>query len=442
MFKKNRTAALAESAIRLRNFMAKNPDLTQEEVMKAVNIGSEASLYSFLSGLGDEQELCVNGEFLIRKDGKRLTIDAIEEFLSNNPAKKKDGPKLAERLLYLYCSLHNAGPYGGLTFEAIQNVYTQLYIDNGGHLPNLAAMRRMIYRDIQEFEKLHIGIERPATGSNRYCLQDKYLPKLTPESAATVYASMLLYRDTLLNEATLGAKEEIEKAFFRGFPERSKVLKERIYVLGDTLANPQEFGNIIGKLIRAVGESFRIKMGYMNNEGEVSDRLLEPLGLVCKRSVWYLIARKAGSIDNRTFRVDQILNLTVRDSEKFVYPHEFSLVKHIGCSWGVFYNDEVQIVKLKFSRKVAHRVKNLSYHPSQRLGEECSDGSVILEFEVCGLVEMQSWILQWGLQVEVLEPLELREEILQTAQSIVEKYGSKGNSTNVGTNIAAKKTNT
>jgi hypothetical protein len=213
-------------------------------------------------------------------------------------------------------------------------------------------------------------------------------------SAAAVYASMLLYRDTLLDEATLGAKEEIEKAFFKGFPERSKVLKERIYVLGDTLANPQEFGNIIGKLIRAVG---------------------------------YLIVRKVGSIDNRTFRVDQILNLTVRDSEKFVYPGEFSLADHIGCSWGVFYNDEVQSVKLKFSRKVAHRVKNLSYHPSQRIGEECSDGSVILEFEVCGLVEMQSWILQWGSQVEVLEPLELREEIIQTAQSIVDKYGSKSN---------------
>src|SRR5665647_1280713 len=110
---------MAESAIRLRNLIAKNPDSSQEELMKAVKIRSEASLYSLLSGLGDEQELCVNGEFLIQKDGKRLTIDALEEFLSNNPAKEKDGPKLAERLLYLYCSLHNAGPYGGLTFEAV-----------------------------------------------------------------------------------------------------------------------------------------------------------------------------------------------------------------------------------------------------------------------------------------------------------------------------------
>ncbi|MEN6324636.1 MAG: hypothetical protein ABFD18_00275, partial [Syntrophomonas sp.] len=28
----------------------------------------------------------------------------------------------------------------------------------------------------------------------------------------------------------------------------------------------------------------------------------------------------------------------------------------------------------------------------------------MLEFEICGLRELQSWILQWGDMVEVLEP--------------------------------------
>jgi predicted DNA-binding transcriptional regulator YafY len=416
---------MAQSTIKLRNFIAENPDLPQENVIKALKYKSLASLYSLLSGLGDDKMLCVNGLFLITKDGKRLTKDAIEEFLSNNPAREKEGPKPAERLLYLYCSLHSASPYGGLTFDAIKNIYIQLFKDTGVHISKEVTLKRMIYRDINEFEKLHIAIDRPETGSKMYCLQDKYLPKLTIDSAAAIYVSMLLYRDTLLDEATLAAKEELEKAFFKGFPERSKLLQERIHVLGDTLANPEEFGNIFGKLVRSVAESFKVKTEYMNNNGETSERLLEPLGLVCKRNVWYLIARKTGTSDVRTFRIDQILNLSVRDSEKFVYPRNFSLNKHLGASWGVFYNDEVEIVKLKFSRKVAHRVKNLRYHPSQRIEEECSDGSVILEFEVCGLVEMQSWILQWGSQVEVLEPLKLREEILQTAQSIVEKYELK-----------------
>ena len=425
MVKKNRTAAMAENTIKLRNIIIERPNLTQAELMEVVHIGSEASLYSLLSGLSNDREICQNGYFKVHNNGKPLSVDYIEEFLKQNPAPAKLNPKLAERLLYLYNGLHNAIPDGGLTFESIKRNYRELYEKSGVDIPGDSALRRMIYRDMKELGPLGIGIERSDI-SKKYRLQDAYLPKLTSESAAAVYVSMLLYRDTLLDEATIGAKEQIEKAFFKGFPERSKLMKERVYVLGDTLANPHEFGNIIGKLIRAVGESFRIKVGYINNDGEESERVLEPLGLVCKRSVWYLIARKEGIEDIRTFRVDQILFLTVRDSEKFTYPQEFSLAEYIGCSWGVFKNDQIETVKLKFSPKVAMRVKNLHYHPSQKIAEECVDGSVILEFEVCGLVEMQSWIMQWGTEVEVLEPAFLRTEIKKTAQRIAEIYKSPG----------------
>lgn len=420
---RNRTATMAGNTIRLRNYILENLDLEQEQLMEALNM-SKASLYSLLSGLGNDPLICVNGEFLVQKDGKRLTPGDIEDFLRSNPAQEKDTPKLAERLLYLYWCLHNAIPDGGMTFDTMMDVYMELFRDGGGRVPKADSLRRMIYRDMKEFEKLKIWIDR-SESTKKYCLRDQYLPKLSPDSAATVYVSMLLYRDTLLDQATLGAKEQIEKAFFKGFPERSQLLNERIYVLGDTLANPQEFGNILGKLIQAVGDCLRIKIGYINNEGEKSERVVEPLGLVSKRNVWYLIARKEGSSEVRTFRVDQITSLSVRDSEKFIYPPEFSLAEHIGCSWGVYHNDQIETVRLKFSPKVAFRVKNLNYHPSQRIAEECADGSVILEFEVCGLLEMQSWLMQWGTEVEVLAPVELREGLLRIAQGIVEKYSPK-----------------
>ncbi|WP_054697736.1 helix-turn-helix transcriptional regulator [Syntrophomonas palmitatica] len=424
MIKRNRTASMAESAIRLRNFIVDNPDLEQDELMQALKIGSQANLYSLLLGLSNDEEICVNGEFLVLNAGQRLTTGDIDDYLNDNPQSEKAAPRLAERLLYLYWCLHKAIPDGGLTFEAIMNIYIELFMDSTGQVPKAGALKRMIYRDMEEFERLKIWIDRSDT-TKKYCLRDEYLPKLSAESAAAVYVSMLLYRDTLMDQATLCAKEQLEKAFFKRFPERSKLLKERIYVLGDTLANPKEFGDNLGKLIRAVGESFRIKISYINNEGEKSDRLLEPLGLVCKRNVWYLIAREVEKNEPRTFRVDQIMHLSVRDSEAFAYPPGFSLAEYIGCSWGVFNNDQIETVRLKFSPKVAFRVKNLHYHPSQKIAQECTDGSVILEFEVCGLLEMQNWIMQWGTEVEVLEPLSLREEILQTARNIINKYRAK-----------------
>ncbi|OPX83517.1 MAG: hypothetical protein A4E53_04602 [Pelotomaculum sp. PtaB.Bin104] len=63
--------------------------------------------------------------------------------------------------------------------------------------------------------------------------------------------------------------------------------------------------------------------------------------------------------------------------------------------------------------QVARRVKSLVYHPSQRILEELADGSVEISFEVCGITEMKTWIVQWGDMVEVLEPRWLRDEMCQ-----------------------------
>ncbi|MEN6350958.1 MAG: WYL domain-containing protein [Syntrophomonas sp.] len=103
----------------------------------------------------------------------------------------------------------------------------------------------------------------------------------------------------------------------------------------------------------------------------------------------------------------------------------FSIREHISNSWGVFYDDDVQTVKLRFSPQVARRVMNLNYHPSQQLVERGKDGSVTLQFEVCGLRELRSWVLQWGDMVEVLEPAYLRDKILKDVRAIARKYKRK-----------------
>ena len=118
---------------------------------------------------------------------------------------------------------------------------------------------------------------------------------------------------------------------------------------------------------------------------------------------------------------DQIISIKLTNI-MFEFPANFSLEEHIGSSWGVFTNDEVQPVKLRFSPAVASRVKNLRYHRSQEVLEELPDGSVIISLEVCGLIELKSWLLQWGKEVEVLGPFYLRQQLLEAAREIVQIY--------------------
>jgi proteasome accessory factor B len=45
-----------------------------------------------------------------------------------------------------------------------------------------------------------------------------------------------------------------------------------------------------------------------------------------------------------------------------------------------------------------------------------------MSFEVCGIAEMKTWIVQWGDMVEVLEPEQLREDMRETALKLLALY--------------------
>lgn len=400
------------------NSIREYPDREVEELLNLLGINRK-SLYGCLIGLVDEKLVCHDGEFLIMEQNKRLTVAEVQHYLQSTRGEGK--PKRAERILYLYNLLHRNIPYEGVTFEEIMKQYMTLLEHSSSDLPKTNSLRRMIYRDIEELEKIGIIIERPSTGSRKYCLRDKYLPKLALEQASSLYVSMLLFEDTILDEVSNSAKEEFEKAFFKNLPGESLKIDERIHVVGDTLVNPSEYSDKFTKLLTAVINSYEIELTYEKLNGEVSDRILQPLGLVYKRGVWYLVALRPDRKEYRTFRVDQILIANIKNRQ-FVYPDDFSLATHIGSSWGVFTNDEVQKVKLKFSSKVASRFKSQCYHRSQEILDKFPDGSIIVGLEICGLIELKGWLLQWGKEVEVLEPIYLQQMLVEAAREIVEVY--------------------
>lgn len=90
--------------------------------------------------------------------------------------------------------------------------------------------------------------------------------------------------------------------------------------------------------------------------------------------------------------------------------------------WGVINDSRVSRVVLKFDGKVAHRVKNVCYHPSQKIEAELPGGEVVVSYRVCGTDEMVGWLLQWKDKVEVLEPLWLRDEVRALAERIAGLY--------------------
>ena len=73
-------------------------------------------------------------------------------------------------------------------------------------------------------------------------------------------------------------------------------------------------------------------------------------------------------------------------------------------------------VKLRFSPRVAGRVRATQWHRSEETCEG-KDGYLIWEAQIAEPQEMMPWIRGWGAEVEVLEPdylhKELRDEVLR-----------------------------
>jgi proteasome accessory factor B len=125
----------------------------------------------------------------------------------------------------------------------------------------------------------------------------------------------------------------------------------------------------------------------------------------------------------RHWKVDRIEGAELTEI-RFSRPDGFDLPSHFAKSFGVFQGDGEVHVKVRFAPSVARYVQESAWHASQKLTKE-KDGGLLAEFDLDGTEEIMRWILSFGRHAEVVEPEELRQEILDEACAIAELVQSK-----------------
>ncbi len=123
----------------------------------------------------------------------------------------------------------------------------------------------------------------------------------------------------------------------------------------------------------------------------------------------------------RTYKLERILRAELGE-ETFAVPPDFDGPALLERAWGVMYGEEEMVtVRLRFSPRVARRVKETVWHPSQRI-TDLPDGGVEWEAQIGESLEIIPWIRGWGADVEVVEPKELREQIRAEARRLARLY--------------------
>jgi predicted DNA-binding transcriptional regulator YafY len=139
---------------------------------------------------------------------------------------------------------------------------------------------------------------------------------------------------------------------------------------------------------------------------------------VLKADRWYVIAGPGP----RTYRVDQILAITVRE-EEFTPPEDFDLAGYWRSYQADFHarlhRDEARLAPLAASRPHRGGRTGTGRDRGRRAGRP---GTRVLPIE--SLDHAPRMFLAMGADVEVLDPPELRERLAETVRVLASRYSA------------------
>jgi predicted DNA-binding transcriptional regulator YafY len=167
----------------------------------------------------------------------------------------------------------------------------------------------------------------------------------------------------------------------------------------------------------------KVRLWYRSpRSGQVRQRdfapyFVEPLGLgyAC-----YTIGLDDWSGEMRTFKLERLERAQMLD-QTYEIPPGFDPDQYLETSWGIMHGEETVEVVLQFSARVASRVKESVWHPSQEI-DDLKDGGCLFTVRISEPTEMRPWIRSWGAEVEVLSPPALRQEIAEEAAKMAAVY--------------------
>jgi len=296
---------------------------------------------------------------------------------------------------------------------------------------------RTIYRDIQALSESGVPVYAEAGPGGGVQLVDGYRTRLTGLTTGEAEALFLAGVPGPVAELGLGtvlaaAQLKVLAALPPELRSRATRVAQRFHLdAPDWFRGAEDVPNLPA-LAEALWDDRRVEVRYHAGlAGPAKSRRLEPLGLVLKAGIWYLVARNRQRV--LTYRVARVASVASTE-ERFERPPDFDLATYWATSQQEFlasmYRDEVQA-------RVAPDALYLLSHAMERTagrravasaGPPDADGWLPVVIPCESLDYTHDDLLRMGDKVEVVEPVELRRRLEATARRMVERYSSSGTS--------------
>jgi predicted DNA-binding transcriptional regulator YafY len=285
---------------------------------------------------------------------------------------------------------------------------------------------RTVRRYVSALQDLGVPVESEAGRYGGYRLRPGYkLPPLMfneEEALALVLGLLASRRAGLLDAAPAleGALSKIDRVL----PDR---LRGRVQALQGALAFTPLRGfaaasnpNMLLGLSEAAQESRRVWIRYRSGEAdEVTEREIDPYGIVHHRGRWYTVGWCHLRDDVRMFRLDRMLTLEPRE-DTFAKPLDFNCVDYVLQSlatvqWGWPIEVLLELSLEDARRRIAADMGTL----------EPRRGGTLLRTRADALDYMARFLAQLDCPFRVLHPPELRDAVRRLSRQLG-RYARRG----------------
>lgn len=179
-------------------------------------------------------------------------------------------------------------------------------------------------------------------------------------------------------------------------------------------------------ILYAIQNKFRVELRYQKFWSDTAEkRTIEPYLLKEYRKRWYVWAFDSVKKEFRTFGLDRIITMQIKDS-KFQFPQNIDPRKYFRDSFGVIVpdnNPKAEEILLKFTENQGEYIRTMPLHDSQEILEDNGD-EMLVKVKLVPTYDFLMEILYHGELVKVIAPNHFAEKIknrLKRAVSLYEK---------------------
>lgn len=279
---------------------------------------------------------------------------------------------------------------------------------------------RTIYRDVEALSAAGVPIYAERGSNGGIVLADGYRQAIAQFSTDELHALFVTATDPLADLGVRGhehALHKLEGALPDLQRRAARKARERVLLDHNRWYRSQQPSEVLAALRRAVWDERHLRMQYRDRTGTGTTRVIQPLGLVSKAGVWYLIARVPQG-ELRTFRAERIVAIEELN-ERFERPADFDLETYWRSSQTAmerpaeWYDAVLQVQNNALEMVTA-------YWECESIEESESAKTVRVRFpSYKGAI---THVAGWGASVRVIHPAGLRDAVIEYARDLLRAY--------------------